>query len=56
MKKFIKMRLTFGKATLANESLIAIHRQFKSYFRDKKVIDLGCGDSIFLKKNGVHVT
>ncbi|EOA2863735.1 class I SAM-dependent methyltransferase [Campylobacter upsaliensis] len=57
-EKVYKSGASTWESTLANESLIAVYRQFKNYFNDKKVIDLGCGegrDSIFLKKNGVNV-
>lgn len=52
-EKFYQNGANTWESTLANKFLIAVYRQFKNYFNDKKVIDLGCGegrDSIFLKK------
>ncbi|MCX2682782.1 methyltransferase domain-containing protein [Campylobacter sp. MIT 21-1685] len=58
-KKIYENGVSTWESRLANESLVAIYKNFESYFKNKKVIDLGCGegrDSIFLKKNDVDVT
>lgn len=46
------------ESTSANQSLMAVYKQFNHYFNGKKVIDLGCGegrDSIYLKTLGIDV-